>query len=318
MREEEQKKKLPSLDELFSTEEERQENNIEKVVDIPISKIQDFKNHPFKVEENEELISMSESIAKYGVLEPAVVRPLNDGTYEMISGHRRKKASTMVGKETIRCIVKELSDDEATIIMVDSNIQREKVLPSEKAFAYKMRLEAEKHQGRKIEISLCQVGTKLRSDAILAQQLNESARNIHRYIRLTNLIPEILEMVDNGIIALTPAVDISYLEIDEQAVLLDVMGYNGCTPSVSQAKQIKYLSEKGEFEESKVKKILNQAKPNQIERIHLDKKKISQVLPKLKDDKLEDYIYQAIIFYNKHLEHQKLIDKKVKLSEQVR
>ena len=136
MREEEQKKKLPSLDELFSTEEERQENNIEKVVDIPISKIQDFKNHPFKVEENEELISMSESIAKYGVLEPAVVRPLNDGTYEMISGHRRKKASTMVGKETIRCIVKELSDDEATIIMVDSNIQREKVLPSEKAFAY--------------------------------------------------------------------------------------------------------------------------------------------------------------------------------------
>lgn len=318
MREDDRKINLPKLDDLFSTEEERQIDVSEKIIDIPIDKITDFKNHPFKVEVNDELVTMSESIAKYGVLEPAVVRQLSDGSYEMISGHRRKKASEMAGKETLRCVVKDLNDDEATIIMVDSNIQREKVLPSEKAFAYKMRLEAEKHQGKRFEITLCQDGTKSRSDVLIAKQFEESARTIQRYIRLTNLIPELLELVDQEKIALTPAVELSFLEQDEQAVLLDVMQYNDCTPTVSQAKEIKDLSKNGEFAEDKVKKILETAKPNQKEKLRLDRNKFNKVLPKLDDSKIEDYIYQALLFYNRHIERQSLMDKKRKLSEQVR
>ena len=225
MKEQEQKMKLPKLDDLFTIQEQRDYEKAEKVEEINISSIKDFPNHPFKVINDEKMQEMVKSVKEYGVILPVIVRPKEDGTYEMISGHRRKRACELAGIKQIRCIVKDLTDDEATILMVDSNIQREEILPSEKAFAYKLKLEAMKHQGKRIDLEENETSTpvvsKLRTDEILGEEVGESRENIRRYIRLTYLIPELLEEVDNKRIAFRPAVELSYLEEDYQYVVLN-------------------------------------------------------------------------------------------------
>ena len=255
----EAKMPLPKLDELFTTEEERQTANLEKVIDIPITEIEDFPNHPFRVIVNDELKEMASSIEKDGVREPALVRPIGNGKYQMISGHRRKRASELANKDTLPCIVRELTDDEATIIMVDSNIQREEILPSEKAFAYKMKLEAMRHQGKRVDLLEDETSTpmveKLKgktSVRLLGEQNNESAEQIRRYIRLTHLIPELLEQVDLKRIAFRPAVELSYLSEDNQYVVQNIFEFDEVTPSLSQAIRLKKLEQEGKLTEEKI------------------------------------------------------------------
>ena len=235
MKEQEQKMKLPKLDDLFTSQAQRDYERAEKVEEIDISKISDFPNHPFKVKDDDKMEEMVKSIKQYGVILPVIVRPKDDGTYEMISGHRRKRACELAGVKQIRTIVKDLSDDEATILMVDSNIQREEILPSEKAFAYKMKLEALNHQGKKIELEEDSTSTpmvsKLRTNEILGNEVGESRENIRRYIRLTHLIPELLEQVDLKRIAFRPAVELSYLSEDNQYVVQNIFEFDEVTPS---------------------------------------------------------------------------------------
>lgn len=303
----EQKMPLPKLDDLFTTQDERDNLDLEKVRDIPLTEIQDFPEHPFKVIVNEELNVMAQSISEQGVLSPVLVRPLPNGGYQMIAGHRRKKASELANKDTIPCIVRELTDDQATIIMVDSNLQREELLPSEKAFAYKMKMEAEKQQGKRTDLTTsCQVGTKLRSDLKIAEQTNDSARQIQRYIRLTELIKPLLDMVDNKDIAFNPAVEISYLTKKEQEILVDSIECNIATPSLSQAQEMKRLSQSGNLDEDKIDELLSQEKPNQVVKLKLDmgslKKKIPRNIP---ETQYVDFIDRALDFYSRHLEKQK-------------
>ena len=256
MKEQKQDMKLPKLDDLFTTQEERDYAVAEKVQEIDISKISNFPDHPFKVNDDEKMQDMVKSIKEYGVILPVIVRPKEDGTYEMISGHRRKRACELAGVKQIRCIVKNLSDDEATILMVDSNIQREEILPSEKAFAYKMKLEAMKHQGKKIDIDEEETSTpvvaKLRTDEILGEEVGESRENIRRYIRLTKLIPELLDEVDSKRIAFRPAVELSYLSKEEQKMLAEYIEFNLVTPSLEQAIKLKELSKGGILKEEKI------------------------------------------------------------------
>lgn len=299
MAEQRQKMHFPKLDDLFTTEEERVKNNSELITEIDISNIDNFPDHPFKVIENEELLQMSESIKEKGVIVPALVRPKEDGRYEMISGHRRKRASELAGLEKIPCIVRELSDDEAIIAMVDSNMQREEILPSERAFAYKMKLDALNHQGKKITSG--QLDQKY-SRELLANESNESERQIHRYIRLTHLIPELLEKLDNKEITFNPGVEISYLKEEEQYALLDCIDYNDCTPSHAQAIIMKKLSQEGKLDEDKIDDILSQEKPNQIPKIKFNESRIRSVLPKNVDnDQIENFVVKAIEFYSNHL-----------------
>ena len=302
---------LPKLDDLFTTEEERTNANLEKVIDIKISDIEDFPDHPFKVIENDDMYNMRDSILENGVLIPALVRPKDNGKYEMVSGHRRKFASELAGKETIPCIIRNLTDDEAVIIMVDSNLQREEVLPSEKAFAYKMKLEALSHQGKRNDLTSDQLGPKSeRANETLSKQVNDSVTQIKRYIRLTRLIPELLEMVDNKQIAFLPAVELSYLKDDEQYSLLDSIEYNVATPSHEQAIIMKKMSQEGTLNEDKIDEILSQEKPNQIPKIKFDESRIRSVLPKnIEDKKIEDFVVTAIEFYNKHLQKQKSMER---------
>ena len=298
MEKKETKMQIPKikLDDLFSTQEQRDNAKLEKIVDIKIDCIDDFPNHPFKIIDNEEMEQMKESIADNGVLIPALVRPKPDGRYEMISGHRRKFASQLALKETMPCIVRELSDDEATIIMVDSNMQREEILPSEKAFAYKMKLDAMKHQG----ITCGQVGHKSRD--VIAENVEDSARQVQRYIRLTKLIPELLDKVDTKEIAFNPAVELSYLTEEEQYALLDCIEYNDATPSHAQAIVMKKLSQEGSLNEEKIDDILSQEKPNQIPKMKFSEERIRSVLPKnVENDKIEDFVVKAIEYYSKHL-----------------
>lgn len=298
---------LPKLDDLFSTQEERDNAKLEKVIDINLNDIDDFPNHPFKVIQNEEMGQMRDSIMENGVLVPALVRPKADGRYEMISGHRRKFASSLAQQETLPCIVRNLSDDEAIIIMVDSNMQREEILPSEKAFAYKMKLEAISHQGKRTDLTSCQVGEKFRSDNLLAEKSEDSARQIQRYIRLTELIPELLDMVDEKKIAFNPAVEISYLTEDEQYILLDCIEYNVATPSHAQAIALKKMSQDGTLTEDSVDDIMAQEKPNQIPKMKFNAERIRSVLPKnIEDNKIEDYVVSAISFYEKHLRQKQI------------
>ena len=300
MTKKEQSLKLPTLDDLFTTEQERIETNLEKVMDINIDEIDEFPNHPFKVQENEKLLELSESIKEKGVLVPALVRKKEDGRYELVSGHRRKKASEMAGIEKIPCIVRNMTDDEAIIIMVDSNMQREELLPSEKAFAYKMKLEAIKHQGIRNDLTLRQVGT--RSDNKVAESVSESARQIQRFIRLTYLIPELLEMVDNKTIALNPAVELSYLKIEEQQMVLDSIGYNVATPSHQQAILLKNLSKEEKLNEDVIDQILSTEKPNQKVKIKFDEDRLRKVLPKdIKQDQIENYVIKSIEHYRNYL-----------------
>ena len=305
MEKKKEKMYLPSIDDLFTTQKTRDEADLEKVVNIKLNDIDDFPEHPFKVIVNDELKDMAESIKEKGVLSPALVRQKDDGRYEMISGHRRKKASELANKDTIPCIVRDLTDDEATIIMVDSNMQREKVLPSEKAFAYKMKLDALSHQGKRTDLTSDQVGPKLsRSNEMLSNNVGESVSNIKRYIRLTYLIPELLDYVDNSIIkdkdklsiALSPAVEISYLSKEEQQSLLDYIDFNQITPSQSQAISLKEMSQNKTFTVEKMEVLLNEEKPNQTPTLRVSMNKLRNVLPKeLKNDReREDYVVKAV------------------------
>ena len=307
MAKQESKMHLPTIDDLFTTQEERDNANLEKVVDIKIDDIDDFPQYPFQVIKNAEMDEMVESIKSKGVLVPAIVRKKENGKYEMISGHRRKKASELADLDTIPCIVRDLSDDEATIIMVDSNLQREKLLPSEKAFAYKLKMEALSHQGK---ITSRQVVEKSITADIIGKGNNESGRQVQRYIRLTYLLPKLLKYVDNSVIkdseelsiALSPAVEISFLKREEQKSLLDYIEFNQITPSQHQAIELKKMSESNTFTIEKMEKILDVEKPNQTPALKVSMNKLKPVLPSnLKNDKeREDYVIKAVVFYDKH------------------
>lgn len=292
--------KLPSVDDLFSTQEQRDEAKLESVKVIPLTEISDFPNHPFKVKVDDSMFDLAESIKQYGVLVPAVVRQKDDGTYEMVSGHRRKMASELAEQEAIPCIVRNLTDDEAIIVMVDSNLQREKILPSEKAFAYKMKLEAMKRQGQRTDLTSRPVGEKLYSVEVLAKEANESARQIHRYIRLTELITPILDMVDDGKIAMRPAVELSYLSQEEQTVLLDTMELEDCTPSHAQAIKMRKFSEEGRLNENVIFSILSEEKGNQKEQFRIPKERIGKFFsPGTPAKTMEDTIVKALELYKK-------------------
>ena len=300
MKEQEQKMKLPKLDDLFTSQAQRDYEKAEKVEKIDISKISDFPNHPFKVKDDDKMEEMVKSIKQYGVILPVIVRPKDDGTYEMISGHRRKRACELAGVKQIRSIVKNLSDDEATILMVDSNIQREEILPSEKAFAYKMKLEAMRHQGKNIDIdgnvTSAPMVQKLTSREILGNEVGESRENIRRYIRLTHLIPELLKRI-----AFRPAVELSYLSEENQYVIQNIFEFDEVTPSLSQAIRLKKLEQEGKLTEEKIEEILGQEKPNQKEFIKIHNERIDKYIPqKIKESgKVEDFIIQCVEEHNK-------------------
>ena len=266
---------LPKLDDLFTTQEMRDDAKLERVQNIPLSELHPFKNHPFKVQNNEEMERMIESIRKVGAITPALARPLPDGGYELISGHRRLAACQVLGIETMPVIVREMSDDEAVIAMVDANLQRETILPSEKAFAYKMKLEAIKHQG----MTSVQLGQKLLSRSSVAADAKTSETQIQRYIRLTYLIPELLSMVDENKIAFNPAVEISYLEQSEQRVLLDAMELNDCTPSHAQSIRLKKLSQDGVLDDQMIYAVMSEEKPNQQEQIKFKREDLKKYFP---------------------------------------
>lgn len=266
---------LPKLDDLFTTQEMRDDAKLERVQNIPLSELHPFKDHHFKVQNNEEMDRMIESIRKVGAITPALARPLPDGGYELISGHRRLAACQVLGIETMPVIVREMSDDEAVIAMVDANLQRETILPSEKAFAYKMKLEAIKHQG----VASAQVGQKLLSVEIVADDAGESRNQIKRYIRLTYLIPELLSMVDDNKIAFNPAVEISHLEQSEQRVLLDAMELNDCTPSHAQSIRLKKLSQDGVLDDQMIYAVMSEEKPNQQEQIKFKREDLKKYFP---------------------------------------
>ena len=305
MKEQEQKMKLPKLDDLFTSQAQRDYERAEKVEEIDISKISDFPNHPFKVKDDDKMEEMVKSIKQYGVVLPVIVRPKDDGTYEMISGHRRNRACELAGVKQIRSIVKNLSDDEATILMVDSNIQREEILPSEKAFAYKMKLEAMRHQGKNIDIdgnvTSAPMVQKLTSREILGNEVGESRENIRRYIRLTHLIPELLEQVDLKRIAFRPAVELSYLSEENQYVIQNIFEFDEVTPSLSQAIRLKKLEQEGKLTEEKIEEILGQEKPNQKEFIKIHNERIDKYIPqKIKESgKVEDFIIQCVEEHNR-------------------
>lgn len=295
---------MTPLDDLFSTDESRAESQLEKVVTLNPAEISDFPNHPFQVRQDEDMAEMVESIKKYGVLVPALVREKADGGYEMVAGHRRKFAAALAGVAEIPCIVRNLTDDEAIIVMVDSNLQRERILPSEKAFAYKMKLDAMKRQAgrpsKENSATLLQNYGGKTSREILAEQAGESHEQIRKYIRLTLLIPEILQMVDDGKVAFSPAVEFSYLKEEEQRSLLDTMELEDCTPSVAQAKKLKQFSQDGKLTDEVILSIMQEEKPNQKEQFKMPKERISKYFaPGTPAQKIEDTIIKALELYRK-------------------
>ena len=274
---------LTSLDELFTTEENRQEAKLEKIRDIPLSELHPFKNHPFHVRDDEAMMETADSVRQYGVLVPAIARPDPNGGYELVSGHRRHRASELAGMETMPVIVRELDDDAAVLVMVDSNLQRENILPSERAFAYKMKLEAMKHQGERSDRTCGQVGHKLtgqKSRDILAAQAGDSARNVQRYIRLTELVPDLLEMVDERKIALNPAYELSFLKKEEQEQLLDAMDSEQATPSLSQAQRLKKFSQEGHLTPDVMCAIMSEEKKSEWDRVTLTSETLRKYFPK--------------------------------------
>ena len=274
---------LTSVDDLFSTEESRVDEQREKIVEIPLSELHPFKDHPFKVIDNDAMFDTAESIKQYGVLVPAIARPREDGGYELVSGHRRKRACELASLETMPVIIRKLDDDAATIIMVDSNLQRENILPSERAFAYKMKLSAMKQQGQRNDLTCSQVGNKLpgkKSSEILAEQVGESKNQIFRYIRLTELVPELLSMVDEKKIAFNPAVELSYLKSDEQLLLIDAMDTEQATPSLSQAQRLKKFSAEGNCTLEAMCAIMSEEKKGELDKVTLTGDKIKKYFPK--------------------------------------
>ena len=272
--------RLPSIDDLFSTEEERQDAKLEKIQILPLSELHPFEGHPFQVRNDEEMDKMVDSVKEYGVMTPAIVRPRRDGGYEIVAGHRRCHASRRAGVDTMPCIVRDMDDDTAIILMVDSNLQREHILPSERAFAYKMKLEALKNQGARSDLTSCQVGTKLRADEKLAESVNESARTVQRFIRLTELISELLDMVDERKLAFNPAVEVSYLKQDEQRMLLEAMDAEQTTPSLSQAQRLKKFSQEGKLTEEAMSAIMSEEKKSDMDKVTLRSDTLRRYFPK--------------------------------------
>lgn len=275
------KVELASVDDLFSTEESRADAHREKVMEIPLSELHSFKGHPFKVKDDEAMMETAESVRQYGVLVPAIARPDPDGGYELVAGHRRHRASELAEKETMPVIVRDLDDDAATIIMVDSNLQREELLPSERAFAYKMKLEAMKHQGERVDLTSRQVGEKSQTSIqLVANQAGESQRQVQRYIRLTELIPELLDMVDEKKIAFNPAYELSFLKPEEQKMLLDAMDYEQATPSLSQAQRLKKFSQDGKLSEDVMLAIMSEEKKGELDKVTLTSDTLRKYFPK--------------------------------------
>ena len=299
-----------AYNDLFSTQEERDNAQRSYVTDLPAAEISDFPNHPFKVRMDQSMVELADSVKQYGVLVPSLVRPMPDGSYQMVSGHRRKRAAELAGLPTVPCIIRELTDDEAIIVMVDSNLQREQILPSEKAFAYKMKLEAMKRQGQRRDLTSSPLGTKLgmRSNQELAEQSPDSKTQIHRYICLTNLIPELLDMVDNSVLkeagklqmALRPAVELSYLSEAEQTALLEVMEGEIRTPSHAQAIKMRSFSEQGKLNPDVILSIMQEEKPNQVEQFKIPRERIDKFFkPGTPAQKIEDTIVKALELYRK-------------------
>ena len=272
---------LASVDDLFSTEESRQDEQLEKIQEIPLSELHPFKDHPFKVKDDDAMIETADSIKKYGVLVPAIARPLPDGGYELVAGHRRRRASELAGKETMPVIVRDLDDDAATIIMVDSNLQRENLLPSERAFAYKMKLEAIKHQGARTDLTSVQVEQKLSARDQVAKEAGErSGIQVMRYVRLTELIPELLDMVDEKKIAFNPAYELSFLKPDEQQMLVETMDYEQATPSLCQAQRMKKFSQEGKLSEDVMLAIMSEEKKGDLDKVTLSSDTLRKYFPK--------------------------------------
>ena len=271
---------LKSVDDIFQTEENRADAQRERVQEIPLDQLKPFRNHPFKVRDDQRMLDTVDSIREYGVLVPAIARPDPEGGYELISGHRRKRGCEMAGLQTMPVIIRNLDDDAAVLVMVDSNIQREELLPSERAFAYKMKLEALKHQGARMDLTSCQVGTKLRADEKLAESVNESARTVQRFIRLTELISELLDMVDERKLAFNPAVEVSYLRRDEQRMLLEAMDAEQTTPSLSQAQRLKKFSQEGRLTEEAMSAIMGEEKKSDMDKVTLRSDTLRRYFPK--------------------------------------
>ena len=277
---ENRKMELTSYDEIFSTEESRQDAAREKVMEIPLSELYAFRNHPFKVQDDERMLDTAQSIQEYGVLVPAIARPRKDGGYELISGHRRKRGCELAGLETMPVIVRDMDDDAATIVMVDSNIQRESLLPSERAFAYRMKLEAMKRKAGRLPKNVSQLGTQKRSDQLMADQAGESRNQIQRFIRLTKLFPQLLDMVDEKKIAFNPAVELSYLKSQEQTELLDAMESEQATPSLSQAQRLKKFSQEGRLSLDVMRAIMSEEKKRDLDRVTIGSDKLQKYFPK--------------------------------------
>lgn len=297
---------LPTLDDIFSTQEQRDEAKLSKIRDIPISEIDDFPDHPFKVRDDEDMLQLVESIKDRGVITPATVRQKEDGRYELVSGHRRKRASELAGFDTLRCEVVDLTREEATILMVESNFQRSQILPSEKAFAYKMRLEAmNKQAGRPAKNNLTPVVSefeRLRTNEMLGEEVGESREQIRRYIRLTYLVPELLEYVDNGRIKMRPAVELSYLDEDCQRDVVDEIDLNDATPSHAQTIKMRKFFDEGKLTTEVISSIMSEEKPNQKEKIVLRGDRVRQLIPKnIPLNQTEDFVCKALEHYNKFL-----------------
>ena len=271
---------LTSYDDLFETDESRAESQLERVQNIPVRELIPFKNHPFKVLDDEAMLRTTESIAEYGVLTPLIARPLDNGGYEIISGHRRAHAAELAGLSEVPVLVRDMDDDAATVLMVDSNLQRENILPSERAFAYKMKLEAMKHQGSRSDLTSSQVGTKLRTDQVMAKELGESRNQIQRYIRLTNLVPDLLDLVDCKQISFNPAVELSYLSPEEQETFLQAMDEVQAAPSLSQAQRLKKLAQEGNFTMDAAREILNEVKKGDLERVTFRNEQLRRFFPR--------------------------------------
>ena len=294
---------LPTLDDLFSTQELRDDAKLSKIRDIPLELIDDFPDHPFKVRDDEDMIQLVESVKERGVITPATVRQKEDGRYELISGHRRKRACELAGLEALRCEVVDLDRDAATVLMVESNYQRSQILPSEKAFAYKMRLEAMKRQGQRSDLTSSPVGTKFdRSSEAITEETGDSRNQIHRYIRLTNLVPELLDLVDEGKIKMRPAVELSYLDEDSQRAVVDEIDLNQCTPSHDQTIRMRKFFTDGKLTPEVVSAIMGEEKPNQREKIVLRGDKVRSLIPKnIPVSQTEDYVVKALEHYSRFL-----------------
>ena len=302
----ETKIELTAYDDLFQTDESRAEAALSKIRDIPLSEIDEFPDHPFKVLMDEDMEQLVESIKRNSVMTPATVRLKENGRYELISGHRRKKACELAGLETLKCEVKDLTRDEAIIIMVESNLQRSVILPSEKAFAYKMRLEAMDRQGKRNDLTSTPLVSKSRSNEELADKVGESREQIRRFIRLTELVPEILQMVDEKQIAFRPAVEISYLAEEQQYTLLEAMSYNDATPSLAQAIKMKKFNQDGKLTDEVIQSIMEEEKPNQKEKPVFRDERITKLIPKTVPKGQEaDFVVKALEFYNRHLQRSK-------------